>query len=42
MTAQFLAAQTKTNETVTASINLLSFKFDATTTHQKAMDTQIV
>ena len=38
---QFLAAQTKTNESVTASINQLTSKFDAMATHQKAMDTQI-
>ena len=39
--AQFLAAQTKTNETVTVSINQLTSKFDVMATHQKAMDTQI-
>jgi len=37
--AQFLTTQTKTNETVTASINQLTSKFDAMATHQKAMDT---
>jgi len=41
MMVQFLAAQTKTNETVTASITQLTSKFDAMATHQKAMDTQI-
>jgi len=41
MMAQFLAAQTKTNEAVTASITQLTSKFDAMATHQKAMDTQI-
>ena len=39
--AQFLAAQTKTNEVVTASITQLTSQFDAMATHQKAMDTQI-
>jgi len=37
--AQFLAAQAKTNKTVTASITQLTSQFDATATHQKAMDT---
>ena len=39
--AQFLAAQTKTNEAVTASITQLTSQFDAMATHQKAMDTQV-
>ena len=39
--AQFITAQTKTNESMTVSINQLTFKFDAMATHQKAMDTQI-
>ena len=39
--AQFLAAQTKTNEAVTASIIQLTSKFDAMAIHQKAMDHQI-
>ena len=38
---QFIVAQTKTNESLSASINLLTSKFDAMATHQKAMDTQI-
>ena len=38
--AQFIAAQSKTNETLSASINQLTSKFDAMATHQ-AMDTQI-
>jgi len=39
---QLIAAQTKTNESLSASINLLTSKlFDATATHQKAIDTQI-
>ena len=38
---RFIAAQTKTNESLSASINLLTSKFDAMATHQKAMDTQI-
>jgi len=38
---QFIAAQNKINEFLSASINLLTSKFDVMTTHQKAMDTQI-
>ena len=38
---QFIAVQTKTNESLSASINLLISKLDAVPTHQKAMDTQI-
>ena len=38
---QIIATQTKTNENLSASIDLLNSKFDATATHQKAMDTQI-
>jgi len=38
---QFIPAQTKTNETLSASIDQLKSKFDAMVTHQKAMDTQI-
>ena len=38
---QFIATQTKTNETLSASINQLNSKFDAVASHQKAMDTQI-
>ena len=41
MMTQFLAAQTKANEAMIASINQLTSKFDAMTTHQKTMDTQI-
>jgi len=41
MMEQFIAAQTKTNESLSASINLLTSKFDAMITHQKAMGTQI-
>jgi len=41
MMAQFIAAQTKTNETMIASINQLTSKFNAMATHQMAMDTQI-
>jgi len=41
MMEQFIAAQTKTNESLSVSINLLTPKFNATATHQKAMDTQI-
>jgi len=41
MMAQFIAVQTKTNETLTASINQLTSQFDAMATHQRAMDTQI-
>ena len=39
--AQFLAAQTKINEAVTASITQLTSQFDAMAIHKKAMDTQI-
>lgn len=39
--AQFIATQSKTNETLTASINQLTSKFDTMAAHQKAMDTQI-
>jgi len=38
---QFIAAQTKTNESLSVSINLLTSKFDDVATHSKAMDTQI-
>ena len=38
---EFITTQTKTNGTVSASINQLNFKFDAMATHQKVMDTQI-
>ena len=38
---QFIATQSKTNESLSASINLLTSKFDAMATHQKVMDTQI-
>jgi len=41
MMEQFIAAQTKTNESLSASINLLTSKFDAMETHQKAMAFQI-
>jgi len=41
MMAQFIATQSKTNETLTAAINQLTSQFDAMATHQKAMDTQI-
>ena len=41
MMAQFIAAQTKTNETLSASINQLNSKFDVMVTHQTAMDIQI-
>jgi len=41
MIEQFIPAQTKTNETLSASIDQLKSKFDAMVTHQKAMDTQI-
>jgi len=41
MMVQFIGAQTKTNETLSASINQLNSKFDAMATHQKAMDNQI-
>ena len=37
--AQFIAAQGKTNETMSASISQLNSKFDAMATHQKVMDT---
>ena len=39
--AQFIAVQTKANETLTASINQLTSQFEAMATHQKAIDTQI-
>ena len=39
--AQFIVVQTKSNETLSASINQLTSKFDTMATHQKAMDTQI-
>ena len=39
--AQFIATQSKANETVAASITQLTSQFDATVTHQKAMDTKI-
>jgi len=39
---QFIAAQTKTNESLSVSMNLLTSKFDAMAIHQKAMATQIV
>ena len=39
--AQFVTTQSKTNELLTASINQLNSQFEAMTTHQKAMDTQI-
>jgi len=39
--AQFIGTQSKTNETLTATINQLTSEFDAMATHQKAMDTQI-
>jgi len=38
---QFIAAQTKTNKTLSASINQLTSKFNTMAIHQKAMDTQI-
>ena len=38
---QFIAVQTKTNECLSASINLLTSKFDTMATHQKVMDTEI-
>jgi len=41
MMKQFIGAQTKTNESLSASINLLTSKFNAMATHQKAMDSQI-
>jgi len=41
MMAQFIATQSKTNETLTVAINQLTSQFDAMATHQKAMDTQI-
>jgi len=37
----FIATQTKTNEALGELINQLTSKFDAMTSHQKAMDTQI-
>ena len=39
--AQFVTTQSKTNETLTLSINQLTSQFEAMATHQKAMDTQI-
>ena len=36
---QFIATQTNTNETLSASIYKVTFKFDAMVSHQKAMDT---
>ena len=39
MMAQFIAVQSKTIETLTASINQLTSQFEAMATHQKAMDT---
>jgi len=37
----FIATQTKTNETLSESINLLTSTIDAMAAHQKTMDTQI-
>jgi len=37
----FIAAQTKTNEVLSEQIDQLNSKFDAMTSHQKVMDTQI-
>jgi len=41
MMEQFIAAQTKTNESLSASNNLLTSKIDAMATHQNAMSSQI-
>ena len=41
MMVQFIAVQTKTNETLTASINQLTSQFEVIATHRKAMDIQI-
>jgi len=38
---RFIATQTKTNESLSESINLLTSRLDAMTTHRKTMDTQI-
>jgi len=38
---QFIATQTKTNETLSSLINQLTSKFDGITAHQRVMDTQI-
>jgi len=35
----FIATQTKTNETLSESINLLTSRVDAMIAHQKTMDT---
>jgi len=38
---RFIATQSKTNESLSESINLLTSRIDAIATHQKTMDTQI-
>jgi len=37
----FIATQSKTNETLSESINLLTSRVDAIAAHQKTVDTQI-
>ena len=39
---QFILTQTNTNEALSASINQLTFKFNAMASHHRVMDTQIV
>jgi len=38
---RFIATQTKTNESLGESINLLTSRLDAMAAHQKTMDAQI-